>query len=363
MSYKVLLLFLSLSTGLAAGCRSSTSTEAVAAEPPQSAVPVTVAPVVARPAARLVNFVGTLYGFEEVTISSRVEGQIQSLHADLGDQVAVGQVLAQIDDAELRARLREAEAMLSKARTDEDRARKLSASNVISAQELESLHTTAEVAKARRDTLEVTLGHTKVESPIAGAVSHRLVSAGEYVTPGSKLFSLVSLNPLKLRGEVPERFVHEIGVDQSVRVAVDPFADLKFEGKVSRISPASDPQSRSVALEVLVDNSQGKLKPGFFAHAAVVTRQDDRALMVPQEALITFAGVTKLFVARNGVAAERQVTVGTRGEAGLVEITDGLHETDLVVVSGLTKLSNGAAVEVRDSAPPESAQRTGTSAP
>jgi membrane fusion protein (multidrug efflux system) len=343
-----------------AGCQPGSSAEAVAAEAKESAVPVTVAAVVTRPAARVVNFVGTLYGHEEVTLSSQVEGQIEGIKADLGDHVDAGQVLAQIEDAQLRARLREAEAMLSKARADEERAQKLSAKDVISAQELESLRTAAEVAKARRDTLEVAVDHTQVKSPIKGAVAHRFVSVGEYVVPGSKLFSLVALNPLKLRGDVPERFVHEIRVDQPVRVTVDPFADLNFEGKVSRISPASDPQSRSVALEVLVDNFEEMLKPGFFAHAAVVTRQDDRALMIPQEALVSFAGVTKAFVVRDGVAEERQVSVGTRGDAGLVEITAGLTGNDSVVVSGLTKLSNGTPVDVR---PSDKSDKSGASDP
>jgi membrane fusion protein (multidrug efflux system) len=330
------------------GCHEAASTEAVAAETEDSAVPVNVAAVVMRPAARVVNFVGTLYGHEEVTLSSQVEGQIEALHADLGDHVTAGQLLAKIEDAQLRARLREAEAMLSKARADEARAQKLSAKDVISAQEFESLRTNAEVAKARRETLEVTIDHTQVKSPLTGAVAHRLVSVGEYVVPGSKLFSLVSLNPLKLRGDIPERFVHEIRAEQPVRVTVDPFPDIVFEGKVSRVSPASDPQSRSVALEVLVDNFEEMLKPGFFAHASVVTRQDDHALMVPQEAIISFAGVTKLFVVRDGVAEERQVTTGTRGEGGLVEIVEGLTGQDRVVVSGLTKLADGTRVDVRE---------------
>jgi membrane fusion protein (multidrug efflux system) len=348
MSHKGILIGVGLVIASLLGCHDAASTQAVAAETEESAVPVTVASVVTRPAARVVNFVGTLYGYEEVTLSSQVEGQIEALHADLGDHVEAGQALAEIDDAQLRARLREAEAMLSKARADEARAQKLSDKDVISAQEFESLRTNAEVAKARVDTLEVTIDHTQVKSPIKGAVAHRLVSVGEYVVPGSKLFSLVSLNPLKLRGDVPERFVHEIRGEQSVRVTVDPFPNLVFEGKVARISPASDPQSRSVALEVLVDNFEEMLKPGFFAHASVVTRQDDRALMVPQEAIISFAGVTKLFVVRDGVAEERQVTAGTRGDGGLVEIIEGLAEKDRVVVSGLTKLANGTRVDVRE---------------
>jgi membrane fusion protein (multidrug efflux system) len=332
---------------LAYGCQQPAGNEAVAAESKQSAVPVTVAQVVTRPAVRVVNFVGTLYGFEEVTLSSQVEGQIESLRGDLGDRVERGQVLAQVDDDQLRARLREAEAMMSKTRADEERAQKLSAKNVISQQELESLRTEAAIAKARRDTLEVTIAHAQVRSPIAGAVSHRFVSIGEYVVPGSKLFTLVALNPLKLRGDVPERFAHEIRPEQTVNVTVDPFPDVTFEGRVARISPASDPQSRSVALEVLVDNFEEMLKPGFFAHARVITRQQDRALMVPQEALISFAGVTKVFVVRDSVAEERQVTTGTRGDSGLVEVVEGLREGEHVALSGITKLANGTPVDVR----------------
>ena len=111
-----------------------------------------------------------------------------------------------------------------------------------------------------------------------------------------------------------------------------------FTGRLARISPASNPENRSVAVEALVDNHERTLKPGFFANAAVVTRTDDRALMVPQEALVTFAGVTKLFVVSDGTAYERQVQTGTRGSGGLVEIIDGVRPDELVATSGLTKL-------------------------
>ena len=320
--------------------------DAAAAKP--AAVPVTVAAVKVQPSARLVNFVGTLYGNEEVTLSSQVEGQITSLSADLGDPVHAGQVLAQIDDDQWRARLREAEATLANARADEDRGRQLAGSKVISAQEYETMKTRAEVAQAQRDTLTVTIRHARVESPINGAVARRFVSAGEYVRAGSQLFSLVAEDPLKLRGDVPERFANELQVGQTVQVRVDAFQEATFTGRLSRISPASNPENRSVAIETTVDNHEHKLKPGFFANAAVITRSDDRALMVPQDALITFAGVTKLFVVKEGVAQERQVHTGTRGGGGLVEIVDGLEPGEQVATSGLTKLENGIAVSVKE---------------
>jgi membrane fusion protein (multidrug efflux system) len=311
---------------------------------------VTVVTVTVQPSQRLVNFVGTLYGHEEVTLASQIEGQIKSLSADLGDPVDAGQVVAQIDDDQWRARLREAEAMLAKAQADEARGRQLAERHVISAQEFESMKTQAAVAQAQRDTLTVTIRHARVESPIRGAIAHRFVSAGEYVHPGSQLFSIVAEDPLKLRGDVPERYAQELHADQAVQVHVDAFPDLAFTGRLARISPASNPQNRSVAVEALVDNHDRKLKPGFFANAAVVTRTDDRALMVPQEALITFAGVTKLFVIRDGTAHERQVHTGSRGTGGLVEIVDGIAPDEQVATSGLTKLENGIAVTVKDAA-------------
>jgi membrane fusion protein, multidrug efflux system len=330
------------------GCGRAEPSAAVAAEAKQTVVPVTVASVTVRPSERLVNFVGTLYGNEEVTLSSQVEGQIRTLSVDLGDQVTAGQVLAHIDDDQLHARLREAEATLAKARADEERGRQLVAHTVISAQEYESMKTQAAVAQAQRDTLEVTLQHAQVKSPIGGAVAHRFVSAGEYVRAGSQLFTLVDEDPLKLRGDVPERFVHELQTGQTVYVRVDAFPDQTFTGRLARISPASNRDNRSVAIEVQVDNHDRTLKPGFFANAAVVTRSDDRALMVPQEALVTFAGVTKLFIVKDGKAVERQVHTGTRGNGGLVEITDGVSAEDVVATSGITKLEDGVAVTVKE---------------
>jgi membrane fusion protein (multidrug efflux system) len=332
------------------GCERPAASQAAAAEAKAAAVPVTVARVSVQPSHRVVNFVGTLYGKDEVTLSSQVEGQIKSLAVDLGDPVHAGQVLAEIDDDQWRARLREAEATLAKAQADEARGRQLRERNIISPQEYETMKTQAQVVQAQRDALTVTLRHTHVESPLTGAVAKRFVSAGEYVRAGSQLFSLVAEDPLKLRGDVPERFAHELQVGQAVNVKVDAYPDAVFAGRLARISPASNPENRSVAVEALVDNQDRKLKPGFFANAAVVTRTDERALMVPQEAVVTFAGVTKLFVISDGAAHERQVQTGTRGSGGLVEIVEGVQPDEVVATSGLTKLGNGVTVTVREAA-------------
>ena len=308
---------------------------------------ITVAPVSLRPTKRLLKFVGTLFGNQEVKLSSQVEGQIEKITVDLGDRVTTDELLLEVDDTSARAQLREVEAHLAKARADEARGRELLKSNVISPQEHETMQTAVTVAEAQRDAMNVALAHKQVRSPIDGSVVRRLVSVGEYVRPGTPLFDLVDDDPLKLRGDVPERFADEIADGQAVQIKVDAYPDDVFDGTLVRISPAANPENRSITVEAEVPNPERKLKSGFFASANIVTRSDAEALVVPETAVVTFAGVTKLFVIRDGTAYERQVRVGTRDDMGLVEVLEGLHPDEMVATSGLAKLENGRAVTIR----------------
>ena len=311
------------------------------------ALPITAVPVAHRPTARLLKFVGTLFGNEDVTLASQVEGQVTALHADLGDQVRADAVLLDIDDESLRAQLREIEARLSKARADEARGRELLADRIISPQEYESMQTAVAVTAAQRDSLAISLQHKRVRSPLTGSIAKRLVSVGEYVRPGTPLFDVVADDPLKLRGDVPERFVQELAVGQPVQIRVDAYPDTVFDGRLLRVSPAANAENRSITVEAEVPNPQRQLKAGFFASANIVTRRDAAALMVPESAIVNFAGVTKLFVVRDHVAYEQHVRTGTRSDDGLVEVVDGVQPADLIATSGLAKLENGMAVSVR----------------
>ncbi len=328
-------LVLALALVVVPACNRSGSPPAAAAEPDARApIPVTIAAVTVQPSARLVNFVGTLYGNEEVTLSSQVEGQIKALTVDLGDTVQAGQVVAQIDDDQLQARLRETEAMLAKAQADEARgraARRAPGHLAAGIREHEDARRGRPGAARHPDGNHPAHARRLADHRCGGAAR----GVGRRVRPaGQPLFSLVAEDPVKLRGDVPERYANELQVGQTVQIHVDAFPTAVFEGRLARISPASNPQNRSVGVEVLVANPERRLKPGFYANGAVVTRTDDRALMIPQDALITFAGVTKVFVVHDAVARQREVRPGSRGTGGLVEITDGLAPDEQVATSG-----------------------------
>lgn len=320
---------------------------------PPDAIPITVVPVAVRPVERVVSVVGTLAAAEESELASETEGQLITVEADLGDRVVQGQVLARVRSDVLEAQLREAEAAFDKASADQSRARPLRDSGVIAVQEYERVRTEQEVTKARRDRLRIEVERAAIRAPFAGSISARLASVGDYVRPGFVVFRLVQDDPLKFRGDVPERDVPEIHVGQPLRLTVDAYPGETFPGRIARVGAASDPTARSLAFEGEVPNVDHRLRPGFFGRGEVLIRRDERGLAVPRAAVSLFAGVTKVFVVEQGVAHERPVTLGSDLGDGWVEIASGLPRGVEVATSGLSRLSDGALVSVKSDTPPD----------
>jgi multidrug efflux pump subunit AcrA (membrane-fusion protein) len=195
-------------------------------------------------------------------------------------------------------------------------------------------------------------------APVEYVVSQRSVTEGEYVraTPGAAatLFKLVIDRPLKLQATVPERHRAEVRVGQVAEFEVEAYPGQKFRGKVARVNPAVDRASRTFQFEVLVANEDRRLGAGSFVKGEVLTHTDPAARTVPEEALVSFAGVTKVFVVRDGRAHEVQVRTGVGldeagagGPRGWVEVEGDLRRGDAVVTSGQSQLAEGTPVRVR----------------
>lgn len=324
-----------------------TTTTQPGAAPAAPPVTVTVAPVAVRSVERTVSVVGTLAANEQADLASESEGQVIAVSADLGDRVKAGQVLARVRGDVIEAKVREAEASYDKAAADEARGRPLSAQGIISVQEYQQVATSLQVARARRDALRVELDRTNIRAPFDGSVAQRMVSVGNYVRSGTVMFRLVQDDPLKFRGEIPERETPNVSAEQAIRVAVDAFRGETFNGKVTRVGAAADPTARSVAFEAIVPNGDRRLRPGFFGHGDIVVRHDERALAVPRSAVVNFAGVTKVFVVDGDTAHEREVALGVDLGDGWVEIAQGVARGVSVVTTGLSKLVDGSKVVVR----------------
>jgi RND family efflux transporter MFP subunit len=190
------------------------------------------------------------------------------------------------------------------------------------------------------------LQDTVLRSPIDGAVRARQVTPGEYLSPGSPVLTIVRTHPLRLQLSVPEREVGGLkpGLPVVVRVEGD---STGHEGRLERIGAAIDETNRTLPVEATVPNQRDALRPGQFATAEIVISDSDRALVVPRDAIVTFAGVEKVLTVKDGLAREHRVHTGRRaGER--VEVLDGLAAGDLVIRDP-GDLVDGVPVQVSDS--------------
>ena len=190
----------------------------------------------------------------------------------------------------------------------------------------------------------------EASKPNSFAVAARYVSVGELLSPISRMFRLVDDDPLKLRAPVREQFIGEMRVGQRALVRVDAY-DRDFAGEVSRISPQVDPASRTFQIEVIIPNADGLLRPGGFARARVATRVQPEVVFVPRDAVVTFAGVSKVFTVKDGKAQEVVVDVASAAaQAQDLEVTRGLTGSESVIVTGTNRLATGVPVAVAPAA-------------
>ena len=345
--------------------------------------PVRVVAAAVGPFPRTVTVTGTLAADEEVIAGFKVAGRVGEIAVDLGSPVRKGQVLARLDPTDFRLRVeqaeaalrqvraglglpgdgsvervdpektalvREARAVLEEARLSRDRTERLSEKNLIARSEVDASQSRLLVAESRyqaaleeiRNRQELLaerssglalarqqFSDTVLSAPIDGAVRERRASVGEFLAAGAPVFALVRVHPLRLRVAVPERDAPSVRVGQSVRVLLegDPAAHA---GRVARLSPSIQEQNRTLIVEAEVANREGKLRPGSFARAEIVVEADRTAVMVPAPAVVTFAGLEKVFVVKDGKAVEKRIRTGRRS-GDRVEILEGVAAGETVV--------------------------------
>ncbi len=346
---------------------------------------VSVATASLEPLERMVSVNGTLAAEEQVALSFKVTGRVHALLVDLGSPVRVGQVLARLTPTDFELRVQQADAALQQARArlglaahgvdatvnpeqtalvrqsravrDEarltrDRVRTFVERGISSRADLDAAEASLEVAEGRyQDALEEirnregvlaqrrselglarqALEDTVLRAPIDGAVRERQVTQGEFRSAGTPVLTIVRTDPLRLRVAVPERAASALRAGQHVRVRVegDP---ATYEGKLVRLGAAIEEDNRTLPVEAVVSNRAGALRPGMFAAADIIMERQDKAVVVPDDAIVTFAGVQKVLVVRDGRAREQRVRTGRR-TGGRVEIVEGIKAGDAVILN------------------------------
>jgi multidrug efflux pump subunit AcrA (membrane-fusion protein) len=409
-----------LSMLLLAGC--APKPDAASSNEQRPAV-VTVAPVQRQSILRTIVAVGTLNGYEEVVLAPKVDGRVIAIRADVGDVVAPGATLLELEatdyelsvveakqalaaelaklglselpsgvfDVETVPSVKRAAVALEEAERKFKQKADLFKRDAVSRDEYDVSETEKRLAEAtktqvateakavlaaarlRKATLELAeqrlrdcklavptpTGTTREPKAMRYAVAERMLTEGSMVRamPTTNAFKLVLAHALKLRVMVPERHSAEVKIGQTADVKADAMPGRTYRGTIVRVNPSIDATTRSFQVEIEVPNAEGTLKTGGFARAEIQTRTDENVRTVPPEAIVSFAGVIKVFVVEGNAVKAVEVQVGTR-EKSWVEIRGALPANAIVVTNGQSQLVDGSSIAIRESPAEERGEKT-----
>jgi len=337
----------------------------------RSMMTVELAPVTRQEVVDYITVVGNLVGEATVDIVPRVAGRIETIPVKLGDRVAKGQMIAKIEDREIREQINQAQATLdvNKANVTQrenevqvqqialDRAKTTFEKGLTSRQILEDAEarynaaiSQLNVAKAQQsqtqfriDELRITLSNTSVVAPTAGFVSRRMLDAGAFANANTVLLTIVDIDSVRLVANLVEKGFKKVVPGVEAKVQVDTFPGEDFSGKVSRVAPVFDPATRTAQMEIEVPNPGFRLKPGMYARVRLTLERRPNALTVPRNAVVDLEGKRGVFFVNEGVAKFMEVATGlTDGER--MEILSGLDENQRVITTGALALRDGDRV-------------------
>jgi membrane fusion protein (multidrug efflux system) len=289
---------------------------------------------------------GTVRANEEVEIVSEISGKISAIQFEEGSRVSEGQLLLKIDDSELLADRQRALYRVELAERAEARQMQLLEDGVISSESYDVALGELNVLRAELQLIEAQLIKTEIRAPFSGVIGLRWVSPGSYLSSQTQIASLNDLDPVKLDFTVPEKYSALMKVGDEISFAVEGF-ERSFPGTIFAIEPSIDASTRSLRVRARCPNPDGALVPGAFANVDLVLRSVADALTVPSIAVIPELGGKKVFVYEDGAAQPRPVETGIRSDTA-VQITSGLAEGDLVIISGLLQMQPGLVVEIEE---------------
>ena len=298
--------------------------------------------------------VGSLRSRQGVMLRPEVSGRITQLNFKDGDRVRKGQLLVQLDDQLPLAQVQQSQAELSIAMANHKRNQELVAQNFISQRSVDESSANLEVAQAKLALSKATAARLKVLAPFDGITGIRTANVGDYLKDGADVVNIEDIDAVFVDFRLPERFQNKVRRGQTAAVSLDALPGQKFVSFVQAVDPLIDTNGRSVGVRACIDNRQLRLRPGMFARVTAVFGERERALVVPEEAIVPQGQRVLVYRVVDGkdkdekIAQRVEVKVGIR-RPGRVEILEGISEGDLIVTAGQQRLQrDGMAVRVID---------------
>jgi membrane fusion protein (multidrug efflux system) len=290
-----------------------------------------------------ITAVGSLRSDESVTLRPEVAGRVVAIGFEEGRPVAKSAVLVKLDAAINAAEVQQAKANLTLAKSKYERAIDLQKQGFISGQARDEAENNLKVAEAAEALAAARLAKTEIRAPFSGIIGLRSVSIGDYVKEGQDMVNLESIDPLKVDFRVPEIYLKQVQVGQTLEVGLDALPGKTYQGKVTAINPLVDAAGRAIVIRALVKNADTALRPGMFARVKLLTREAVDALVLPEQALVPQGEDQYVYRVVDGKAVRTKVEVGQRRDSR-VEVLKGVAPGDTIITAGQIKIRDGTPV-------------------
>ena len=287
----------------------------------------------------------TIEAERQVDILAKVSGQVVKLPAEEGMRVKTGDLLAQLDEAELKINLLRTEVSFETDKSVYERSKDMLERSFIATEDYEAARLQYESSKAAYEAARLQLEYTSIRSPFDGIVTTRNIELGQRVNVNQSLFVIADFNPLRAKIFVPEKDIRRIFEGQEAKIKVEAAPDIEFKGIVKMISPVVDPESGTSKVTIDINDDMGELKPGMFASVFITTETHHNTLIIPKKSLVLESDVDQVYIFQNGNAHKVNLDVGfTSGDN--LEVLSGLQEGDLVVTAGQDGLREGLPIRI-----------------
>jgi RND family efflux transporter MFP subunit len=312
-----------------------------------------------------VPLTGTITSAQVARVSAEISGKVAAVNVEVGDRVESGAALVELDReiekltlAALRASTRQAAAELADAKRRYQDAKRLREQKSISENQLRLLEAEVEVdgatlkqKKAEEQRQQARVERHTLRSPFAGVISERLTESGEWIEPGRPVVTLVAIDNLRIEFRVPQEFYPRINSQSTISVTLDALPDREFDGTINAVVPVSDASSRTFLIHVRVDAGDARLTPGMSVHGKLNLNTGRRGVVISRDAILRYPdGRVTVWVINPGseppTVSEKRVVTGHSFD-GLVSVSKGIQEDDVIVVRGNESLQEGQQVRIQ----------------
>jgi membrane fusion protein (multidrug efflux system) len=291
------------------------------------------------------TYVGNLLPNQRVIMRSEIDGVIENIHFDEGEEIFQNKKLVDISTKELSLKLKIALADSKLAESNLNRDEELAKKNLIPNAKLDQTRTFAERASFNKELSKINLNKSLIKSPLKGTIKTRFVKVGEFVRKGDRLVEILDVDRILVKVNIPEQEILKIKIGQKVDIVLYILENKMIEGQVKKIGLEADSSNRTFPVEIEVDNSERELRPGMLARATFTQRVDQDQVVVPRHAIMERDMGRIVYVVDNDIAIQRKVAIGiTQREK--VQVIMGLSKGEKLVIEGHTKLTDGEEINI-----------------